>query len=95
MLRNVALHEGSIHCRRALVKTQRITPVDVRLSRYTAPGSFAAECRYLIAAARHAQEVATQASADLAGTLRIGVVTSALSEPLLGTSYPATESRNR
>jgi len=46
---------------------------------------FAAECRTLIAAARHAQEVATQAQAGLAGTLRIGVVTSALSEPLLST----------
>jgi DNA-binding transcriptional LysR family regulator len=44
---------------------------------------FAAECRTLLAAARHAQEVATQAEAGLAGTLRIGVVTSALSEPLL------------
>ena len=46
---------------------------------------FAAECRTLIAAARHAQEVATQVEAGLAGTLRIGVVTSALSEPLLST----------
>lgn len=45
--------------------------------------AFAAECRALIAAARHAQEVATQAQAGLTGTLRIGVVTSALSEPLL------------
>jgi DNA-binding transcriptional LysR family regulator len=46
--------------------------------------AFAAECRMLIAAAQRAQEVATQAGAGLAGTLRIGVVTSALSEPLLG-----------
>jgi DNA-binding transcriptional LysR family regulator len=45
--------------------------------------AFAAECRTLIAAARHAEEVATQAQAGLTGTLRIGVVTSALSEPLL------------
>ena len=44
---------------------------------------FAAECRKLVAAAQHAQEVATQAEAGLVGTLRIGVVTSALSEPLL------------
>jgi len=44
---------------------------------------FAAECRTLIAAAQHAQEVAIQAEAGLAGTLRVGVVTSALSEPLL------------
>ncbi|MFC8662393.1 LysR substrate-binding domain-containing protein [Streptomyces sp. NPDC057199] len=47
--------------------------------------AFAAECRRLVAAARHAQEVATQAESGLVGTLRIGVVTSALSEPLLGT----------
>jgi DNA-binding transcriptional LysR family regulator len=47
--------------------------------------AFAAECRKLIAAAQHAQEVATQAHAGLVGTLRIGVVTSALSEPLLST----------
>ena len=46
---------------------------------------FAAECRTLLAAAQHAQEVATQAEAGLAGTLRVGVVTSALSEPLLST----------
>jgi len=47
--------------------------------------AFAAECRALVAAAQHAQDVATQAQAGLAGTLRIGVVTSALGEPLLGT----------
>ena len=41
------------------------------------------ECRTFIAAAQRAQQVATQAGAGLAGTLRIGVVTSALSEPLL------------
>jgi DNA-binding transcriptional LysR family regulator len=45
--------------------------------------AFAAECRMLIAAAQHAQQVATEAEAGLTGTLRIGVVTSALSEPLL------------
>jgi DNA-binding transcriptional LysR family regulator len=45
--------------------------------------AFAAECRTLIAAGQRAQQVATQTGAGLAGTLRIGVVTSALSEPLL------------
>jgi DNA-binding transcriptional LysR family regulator len=44
---------------------------------------FAAECRNIVAAAQRAHEVATQADAGLAGTLRIGVVTSALGEPLL------------
>ena len=39
-----------------------------------------------MAAARHAHDVAAQAEAGLVGTSRIGVVTSALSEPLLGTS---------
>jgi DNA-binding transcriptional LysR family regulator len=47
--------------------------------------AFAAECRTIVAAAQHAQEVATQAEAGLAGTLRIGIVTSALGEPLLST----------
>jgi DNA-binding transcriptional LysR family regulator len=47
--------------------------------------AFAAECRTIVAAAQQAQEVATQAEAGLAGTLRIGVVTSALGEPLLST----------
>ena len=45
--------------------------------------AFAAECRTLIAAAQRAQQAATQAGAGAACTLRIGVVTSALSEPLL------------
>jgi DNA-binding transcriptional LysR family regulator len=44
--------------------------------------ALATECRKLLAAAQHAQEVATQAEAGVVGTLRIGVVTSALSEPL-------------
>jgi DNA-binding transcriptional LysR family regulator len=57
--------------------------------------AFAAECRTLIAAARHAQEVATQAEAGLAGTLRIGVVTSALSEPLLSTLAAFRHARPR
>ena len=47
--------------------------------------AFAAECRTIVAAAQHAQEVATQAEAGLAGTLRIGIVTAALGEPLLST----------
>ncbi|MEV0698711.1 LysR substrate-binding domain-containing protein [Saccharopolyspora sp. NPDC050389] len=47
--------------------------------------AFAAECRRLVAAAQRAHDVATQAEAGLVGTLRIGVVTSALSEPLLST----------
>jgi len=47
--------------------------------------AFAAECRTIVAAAQRAQEVATQAEAGLAGTLRIGLVTSALGEPLLST----------
>jgi DNA-binding transcriptional LysR family regulator len=47
--------------------------------------AFEAECRNIVAAAQRAQEVATQAEAGLVGTLRIGVVTSALGEPLLST----------
>jgi DNA-binding transcriptional LysR family regulator len=47
--------------------------------------AFEGECRTLLAAAQRAQDVATQAEAGLVGTLRLGVVTSALSEPLLGT----------
>jgi len=47
--------------------------------------AFAAECRTILTAAQRAQDVATQAEAGLAGTLRIGVVTSALGEPLLST----------
>jgi DNA-binding transcriptional LysR family regulator len=57
--------------------------------------AFAAECRKLIAAAQHAQEVATQAQAGLVGTLRIGVVTSALSEPLLSTLAAFRHARPR
>jgi len=57
--------------------------------------AFAAECRTLIAAARHAQEVATQADAGLTGTLRVGVVTSALSEPLLSTLAAFRHARPR
>jgi DNA-binding transcriptional LysR family regulator len=55
--------------------------------------AFAAECRKLLAAAQHAQDVATQAEAGLVGRLRIGVVTSALSEPLLGTIATFRRSR--
>ena len=47
--------------------------------------AFADECRKLIAGAERAGEVAQQAEAGLLGTLRLGVVTSALSEPLLST----------
>ncbi|MFG2005487.1 LysR family transcriptional regulator [Spirillospora sp. NPDC048911] len=57
--------------------------------------AFAAECRKLVAAARHAQDVAAQAEAGLAGTLRIGVVTSALSEPLLSTLADFRQARPR
>jgi DNA-binding transcriptional LysR family regulator len=57
--------------------------------------AFAAECRTLIAAAQHAQEVATQAHAGLTGTLRIGVVTSALSDPLLSTLAAFRHARPR
>ena len=46
--------------------------------------AFAAECRTVVAA-QHAQQVATQAEAGLVGTLRIGIVTAALGEPLLST----------
>ena len=56
---------------------------------------FAAECRTLVAAAQHAQEIATQAEAGLAGTLRIGLVTSALSEPLLSTLAAFRHARPR
>ncbi|MFI0822039.1 LysR family transcriptional regulator [Streptomyces sp. NPDC021098] len=57
--------------------------------------AFAEECRKLIAAAQHAHEVAAQAEAGLVGTLRIGVVTSALSEPLLGTLSAFRSARPR
>jgi DNA-binding transcriptional LysR family regulator len=43
---------------------------------------FLEQCRLLIAASERAQEVAEQASAGLAGILRIGAVTSAFSEAL-------------
>lgn len=45
--------------------------------------AFAAECRTILAAAQRARDVANEAEAGLIGTLRIGVVTAALSEPLL------------
>ncbi|WUI03522.1 LysR substrate-binding domain-containing protein [Spirillospora sp. NBC_00431] len=57
--------------------------------------AFAAECRTLVAAAQHAQDVATQTEAGLAGTLRLGVVTSALSEPLLSTLAAFRHARPR
>jgi DNA-binding transcriptional LysR family regulator len=57
--------------------------------------AFAAECRTLLAAAQHAQEVATQAEAGLIGTLRIGVVASALGEPLLSTLATFRHARPR
>jgi len=57
--------------------------------------AFAAECRTILAAAQRAQEVATQAEAGLAGTLRIGVVTSALGEPLLSTIRTFQQHRPR
>jgi DNA-binding transcriptional LysR family regulator len=57
--------------------------------------AFAAECRTLIAAARRAQETAAQAEAGLTGTLRIGVVTSALSEPLLSALAAFRDARPR
>ncbi|MEV7392192.1 MULTISPECIES: LysR substrate-binding domain-containing protein [unclassified Streptomyces] len=57
--------------------------------------AFAVECRKLVAAARHAQDVAGQAEAGLVGTLRIGVVASALSEPLLGTIAEFRRTRPR
>ena len=47
--------------------------------------TFATECRKIVAAAQYAQEAAAQAEAGMAGLLRLGVVTSALNEPLLGT----------
>lgn len=46
---------------------------------------FAEECRKVVAAAQHARDAAVQAEAGLRGTLRIGLVTAALSEPLLST----------
>jgi DNA-binding transcriptional LysR family regulator len=55
--------------------------------------AFAAECRKVLAAAQRAHDVAIQAEAGLVGTLRIGVVTSALSEPLLGTIATFRRSR--
>jgi DNA-binding transcriptional LysR family regulator len=47
--------------------------------------AFAKECRKLLAAAQHAHQDAAQTEAGLVGTQRVGVVTSALSEPLLST----------
>jgi DNA-binding transcriptional LysR family regulator len=55
--------------------------------------AFAVECRDLVAAAEHAQQVATQAEAGLVGTLRVGVVTSALGEPLRTTIETFRQSR--
>lgn len=55
--------------------------------------AFEAECRNIVAAAQRAQDVATQAEAGLVGTLRIGVVTSALGEPLLSTIRTLRHSR--
>jgi DNA-binding transcriptional LysR family regulator len=54
--------------------------------------AFAGECRKLLAAAERAREVAARVEAGLVGTLRIGVVTAALSEPLLGglTAFQST-----
>jgi DNA-binding transcriptional LysR family regulator len=46
--------------------------------------AFAEECRALLAASHRARRVAAQAEAGLTGTLRIGVVIAALSEPMLG-----------
>lgn len=56
---------------------------------------FAVECRALVDTAERARQVAAQAEAGLVGTLRIGVVTSALSEPLLGTLAAFRDSRPR
>jgi DNA-binding transcriptional LysR family regulator len=47
--------------------------------------AFADECRKLLASAARARDVAQQAEAGMLGTLRLGVVTSALGEPLLST----------
>ncbi len=55
--------------------------------------AFAAECRTIVAAAQRAQEVAARAEAGLVGALRIGVVTAALSEPLLSTLAAFSRSR--
>lgn len=57
--------------------------------------AFAEECRKLLAAAQHAHEVAAQTEAGLVGTLRMGVVASALSEPLLSTIADFRQSRPR
>lgn len=54
---------------------------------------FAAECRQLIISAQRAHDVAAQAEAGRLGTLRIGAVTSALSEPLLGAMTAFRRSR--
>jgi len=45
--------------------------------------AFGEECRKLVAAAQRARDVAQQAEAGMLGTLRIGVVSSALDDPLL------------
>jgi len=55
--------------------------------------ALAAECRQLVISAQRAHDVAAQAKAGLVGTLRIGAVTSALSEPLLGTMTAFRRSR--
>jgi DNA-binding transcriptional LysR family regulator len=47
--------------------------------------AFAGECRKLLSTAERAGEVAQEAEAGLLGTLRLGVVTSALGESLLST----------
>jgi DNA-binding transcriptional LysR family regulator len=54
---------------------------------------FLEQCRLLIAASERAQEIAEQASAGLAGILRIGAVTSAFSEALPQILHRFRESR--
>jgi DNA-binding transcriptional LysR family regulator len=72
---------------RLLDRTQR------KVTLTEAGRAFAAECRRIVAAAQRAHDVATQAEAGLVGTLRIGVVTSALSDPLLSTLATFRRSR--
>ena len=64
----------------------RLLDRNARKVTLTEPGrAFADECRKLLASAERAGEVAKQAESGLLGTLRLGVVTSALGEPLLST----------
>jgi DNA-binding transcriptional LysR family regulator len=83
----------------ALLRLSTLTDSDSTASsssnRSLSGQAFLAERRALVTAAENAQEVADQAEAGLIGTLRVGVVTSALSHPLLGALHAFRSTRLR